>query len=147
MVNYRFAVTYVISELLYFLNNMDFANDKTQANFSTLLSGLKAYELMTRHVQRLRRNLVQFSCNDPLNSATRDTNNKYAQNCVFDKPAICCPLRLQPSSSLGSTAEALRYFLLCKTFALPENTIQNLRSITLRLGTSASSHPFWRQFW
>ena len=99
---------------------------------------------MTRHVQRFRGNLVQFSCNDPLNFATRETNKKYAQNCEINKPAICRPLRLQPSSPLGSKAEALWYFLLCITFALAENTIQNMRSITLHRGISAASHPFWR---
>ena len=96
-------------------------------------------------MQRLRGNLVQFSRNDPLKSATRETN-KYAQNCEFVKPAICRPLRLQPSSSLGSTAEALKYFLSCITFALAKNTIQNMRSITLRRGTSALSHPFGDDF-
>ena len=69
------------------------------------------------------------------------------KNCQFVKPAICLPLRLQPSSSLGSTAEALKYFLSGITFALAENTIQNIRSITFRRGTSAVSHPFWRRFW
>lgn len=101
---------------------------------------------MTRHFPKLRANSVRFSRNDPLKSATRETN-KYAQNCEFVKPAICLPLRLQPSSSLGSAAEALKYFLSCITFALSENTIQNMRSITLHRGSSAASHPFWRRFW